>query len=182
MKILYTLLASLLFSTAALAEQVFFSAPNLRGNWQVIGTSGDQTLNPACKLIMTWRDGSSFELIKDLADGELYILLINNTWSINDPPNTLAKARLNFYTGNTISGGPATFELLNKNTIRFRGLVADRFLPDFVSAQKLVIVMPGTVSNAEVNLEGTRNGIDVLSNCVRTYVPSNRTVKPGINL
>ena len=62
--------------TAALAEQVFFSAPNLRGNWQVIGTSGDQTLNPACKLIMTWQDGSSFELIKDLADGELYILLV----------------------------------------------------------------------------------------------------------
>lgn len=182
MKIVYTLLASLMFSTAALAEQVFFSAPNLRGNWQVIGTSGDQTLNPVCKLIMTWQDGSSFELIKDLADGELYILMVNNSWSINDSPNTLAKARLNFYTGNTISGGLATFELLNKNTIRFRGLFADRFLPDFVSAQKLIIIMPGTISNAEVNLEGTRNGIDVLSNCVRTYVPKINQTKPGINL
>jgi len=108
--------------------------------------------------------------------------MVNNSWNINDPPNTRANARLNFQSGNTISGGSATFELLNKNTIRFRGLMADRFLPDFVSAQKLIIVMPGTISNAEVNLTGTSNGIDVLSNCVRTYVPTNRTTKPGINL
>ena len=182
MKIVYTLLASLMFSTAALAEQVFFSAPNLRGNWQVVGSSGDSTLNPTCKLIMLWQDGSSFELIKDLADGELYILMVNNSWSINDPPNTRANARLNFQSGNTISGGSATFELLNKNTIRFRGLFADRFLPDFVSSNKLIIIMPGTVPNAEVNLEGTRNGVNVLSNCVRTYVPKINPTKPGINL
>lgn len=182
MKIVYVVLASLFFTTTALAQQLFFSAPNLRGNWQVVGDNGTETLHPACKLVMVWQDGSSFELIKDLADGELYILMVNNSWSINDPPNTRANARLNFHSSNMISGGSATFELLNKNTIRFRGLMADRFLPDFVSAQKLIIVMPGTISNAEVSLEGTRNGIDVLSNCVRTYVPTNRTTKPGINL
>lgn len=182
MKIVYAVLASLFFTTTALAQQLFFSAPNLRGNWQVVGDSGDSTLNPVCKLIMTWQDGSSFELIKDLADGELYILMVNNSWSINDPPNTRANARLNFQSGNTISGGPATFELLNKNTIRFRGLFADRFLPDFVSSNKLIIIMPGTVPNAEVNLEGTRNGVDVLSNCVRRYVPNINPTKPGINL
>lgn len=182
MKIVYVLLASLLFTTTALAQQVFFSASNLRGNWQVVGNNGNETLHPVCKLVMIWQDGSSFELIKDLADDELYILMVNNSWSINDSPNTRANARLNFQSGNTISGGSATFELLNKNTIRFRGLLADRFLPDFVSAQKLIIVMPGSVPNAEVNLTGTSNGIDVLSNCIRTYVPSNRATKPGINL
>jgi hypothetical protein len=78
MKIVYAVLASLFFTTTAFAQQVFFSTPNLRGNWQVVGDNGTETLHPTCKLIMLWQDGSSFELIKDLTDGELYILMVNN--------------------------------------------------------------------------------------------------------
>ena len=182
MKIVYAILASLFFTTTALAQQIFFSAPNLKGNWRVIGDSGDSKLNPVCKLIYIWQDGSSFELIKDLADGELYILLVNNNWNISDPPNSQSVSRFNFHNNGSITGGSVIFELLNKNTIRFRAITAEKFLPDFVSAQKMAIIMPGTIPNAEINLTGTRNGIDVLSNCVRTYVPKNNPTKPGINL
>lgn len=182
MRILYTVLASMMFVTSAFAQDFFFTTPNLKGNWQVVGDNGTSTLNPACKLITKWQDGSTLELIKDLADGELYILFINNAWNISDDPNTKATARFNFHNNNYVTGGAATYELLNKNTIRFRGITADKFIPDFVNSQKMVIIMPGTIPNAVINLVGTSNGIDMLSNCVKAYTPASRNTKSGMNL
>jgi len=181
MKFIITLFASLFITTTAFAQQVFFSAPNIRGSWNVQGDAGDSTLNPVCRMQTNWQDGSFFTLIKDLKDGELYILMQVNTWNIIDPPGSIATARFNFHSGNTISGGPATYELLNKNTVRFRGLHSERFLPDFDRSSSLTIVMPNTIPNAFINLTGTSDALQAMSNCMRAFksAPQN---KPGINL
>lgn len=181
MKYMIAALMLAISTTSTFAQQVFFSAPNIRGGWVVQGDSGDSTLNPVCRMQTNWQDGSFFSLIKDLKDGELYILLQANSWNIIDPPGSIATARFNFHSGNTISGGPATFELLSKNTVRFRGLHAERFLPDFDRASNLTIVMPNTIPNVFVNLTGTSDALQAMSACMKAYksAPQN---KPGINL
>jgi hypothetical protein len=181
MKYMIAALLLMISATSTFAQQVFFSAPSVRGSWDVQGDVGDSTLNPACRMQTNWQDGSFFTLIKDLKDGELYILMQVNTWNIIDPPGSIATARFNFHSGNTISGGPATYELLNKNTVRFRGLHGERFLPDFDRASSLTIVMPNTIPNAFINLKGTSDALEAMSACMKAYksAPQN---KPGINL
>jgi hypothetical protein len=181
MKFIIALLSSLFFATTALAQQVFFSAPNIRNNWIVHGVTGDSTLNPACKMETRWSDGSFFTLIKDLKDGELYILIQVMAWNIVDPPGILATARMNFQVGGSVTGAAATFELLNKNTVRFRGISGERFLPDFDSATSLTIIMPNNIPNVFVNLTGSSAGLEAMSNCMRAYKSAPQT-KPGINL
>lgn len=181
MKYMIAALMLAISTTSTFAQQLFFSAPNIRGSWNVQGDAGDSTLNPVCRMQTNWQDGSFFTLIKDLKDGELYILMQANTWNIIDPPGSTATARFNFHSGNTISGGPVTFELLNKNTVRFRSLHSENFLPDFVRASRLTIVMPHTIPNVFINLTGTSNALEAMSNCMKAYksAPQN---KPGINL
>lgn len=180
MKIKTTLIgiaAVCFMSTVAIAQSVFFQTQN-RG-WEILGIPQRDQLNPICRGDRNYNDGSQFSLIKDLADEELYILLINNSWNITDKPGQY-NARINFHSGNRITGANMTYELLNKNTIRVRNITPDRFLPDFMNYSKMVIIMPGTIQNAEIDLNGSTDLIAIMSECIKTF-KSGRG-RPGINL
>lgn len=168
-------LTAMLFTSAAFAQNTFFHT-TIR-DWIVYGKDKNEQLNPSCNGEKKFQDGSFFSLIRDLADGELYILFHNVTWSITDSPGNY-QMRINFYRGNTVASETATYELLNKNTLRIRSIDPSRFLPLFMEYQKMLFIMPGTIPNAEILLNGAMNVVASMSDCISRYKPS----RPGIKL
>lgn len=168
-------LTVMLFTSAAFAQNTFYHT-NIR-DWIVYGISNNEPLNPTCYGEKKFQDGSFFTLIKDLADGELYILFHNVSWNISDSPGNY-QMRINFYRGGSVSSLTAIYELLNKNTLRIRSIDHSRFLPLFMEYQKMALIMPGSISNAEVLLKGSTNVVAAISDCISRYKPG----RPGINL
>lgn len=162
-------LAAMLFTSSALAAgQEFYNVDVRPGPYFVKGVTADTdggNGNPACYAEVTWRDGSRFQLIRDLADGELYIFFRNNTWNISDAPG-LYQMRANFHRNGNVSGLNFQYNLVNKNTIVIRNIIKEQFLPLFSGNQRMVFVMPGSIQNAEVDLTGSARALSEVSNCV----------------
>lgn len=163
--------ATCFVSTVAIAQDYFYSQ-NISG-WNISGIPQVGELHPVCRANKNFDDGSQFSVIKDLADGELYMFLQNMGWNISDAPGVYT-LRMNFHKGSRITGSNIQFELLNKNTIRIRNLNSDRFINDFMDYSKLVFVMPGTINNAEILLNGSTNATVALSDCVK----NSKNMKP----
>jgi hypothetical protein len=163
-------LAAMLFSSSAFAaSQQFFNEDVRPGPFYVYGVTADpekENDNPACYAEVRWRDGSKFQLIRDLADSELYIFMQNMTWNISDPPGNY-RMRINFHNRNgQISGLNFEYRLINKNTIVIRNIIKEQFIPLFTSNSKAIFVMPGSIQNAELDLTGSSKTLSEVSRCV----------------
>lgn len=156
-----------LFTSTAFAGEPFFKVDVRPGPYYVHGVKADTETNsnPACYAEVTWRDGSKFQLIRDLADGELYIFFQNMTWNISDAPGVY-RLRANFHRNGSVNGLNFEYNLVNKNTIVIRNIKKDMFLPLFTGNQKMLFVMPGTIQNAELDLTGSTRTLNEISNCV----------------
>jgi hypothetical protein len=166
---------TMFFASAAFAQMTFYQS-TIR-DWSIMGKPRENQLNPSCSAEVKYQDGSFFTLLKDLADGELYILFRNVQWNISDDPGNY-QMRINFYNGNRVVSLDAVYELLNKNTLRIRGINPERFLPLFVDFSRMLFIMPGNIQNAQVSLTGTSAVVAAMSECMRQYKPA----RPGINL
>lgn len=164
-----TILASALFVTPVLANGEIFYDGGAAGSWSIFGNAGSATQNPACVAEVTWGDGSKFQLIKDLADGELYIWFKNNQWNISDPPGSYT-FRMNIIDNkNNVVGGDLNYELINKNTIAVRKIEVDTFIPPFMSMVEIQFIMPGDIENAFVPLDGSSVAVEKLLECIDTF-------------
>jgi hypothetical protein len=163
-----TLAAMLFTSSAFAASQQFFNVDVQPGPYYVFGVTAnaEKNDNPACYAEINWRDGSRFQLIRDLADGELYIFLRNSAWNISDPPGNYSM-RINFLSrsGQT-TGLNFEYRLINKNTIVIRNIIKEKFLPLFANNTRAIMVMPGSIQNAEIDLTGSSRTLTEISNCV----------------
>lgn len=160
--------AMLMTSSALAASQTFYNVDVRPGPYYVYGVTADSEKNdnPACYAEVNWRDGSRFQLIRDLADGELYIFFRNATWNISDPVGNY-RMRINFHNRNgQVSGLNFEYRLINKNTIVIRNIIKEQFLPLFASNSKAILVMPGSIQNAEFDLTGSSNTLGEISKCV----------------
>lgn len=167
MKKLLTLFTITAMTTSAMAQGFFFEK-SIPG-WIIVGKPKQNELNAVCILEKGWRDGSMFSIFKDLNDGELYIVVTNNGWEIQDNPGQY-NMRINFhYSNGAVNGSGAVYELLNKNTIRIRGIKADMFLRDFVNGKVMKFIMPGSINNIEVPLDNSTAGIDVMIDCIKSF-------------
>lgn len=168
-------LSALLASTPVAAADVQDFYNNNVGTWHIGGYPGDTTLAPACYAETTWQDGSVFQLIKDLATGELYIWMKNISWNIVDTPGEYT-LRMNIEQRNRINGGNYYYQLINKNTIVIGGLNVDDFVPSFMDGTKIVLVMPGDIQNAEIGLDGSAQATAMLAECIQQSANVNLTV------
>lgn len=167
-----TLLASVaalgIMATSALATEYFFDKSV--GYWTVIGHPGDaeNNLNPACITQARWDDGSNFQLIQDLADGELLIEFTNNDWNVEGPYNdgNLLDLTMNMYGRRGVESYNVKFILVDKNTIQIRGIDYKTFLPDFMNYNKMVMIMPGDMQNSEMRLENSTAAIGLMTKCL----------------
>jgi hypothetical protein len=164
-----------IFASGTFAQSLFFEQQS--GSWTVYGKPKTGDLNPSCNGERKYQDGSFFSLIRDLDDGELYILFHNVAWNISDNPGVY-QMRMNFYKGSSVVSLSATYELLNKNTLRVRALNVERFLPPFIDYSRMVFIMPGNIPNVEVKLDGTRSVVSDIVKCVSQYKPP----RQGMNL
>lgn len=144
----------------------FYSAQSK--NWIVEGVPQRNKLSPICRATTTWNDGSEFNFILDLDDGELYILFINNSWDISDPVDKVYTFRMNVHSGGNIRGFNGEYELLTKNTIRIRN-IDKKFVDYFAEANEFRMIMPGSITNARVILNGTQTATAQLNQCVRAF-------------
>lgn len=175
MKFKAAIVSLAMFATAAHAGENFFSVDVQPRPYMVYGVTGEKNPrnNPACYAEVTWRDGSKFQLIRDLDDGELYIWFKNNSWNINDQSGRY-NMRINFEkNGRITSGLDFQYNLINKNTIVIRNIKKEMFLPLFSNGSKMLFVMPGSIQNAEVSLEGSTRALSEISNCVDRSVDVN---------
>lgn len=147
-----------------------FYEKQIPGGWKVIGDVGDSTRNPGCAMTLSYDDGSEIQLIRDLKDGELYIWFKNNEWNIADEIEKVYPMRVNFYTssGNVV-GGNFEYVLVNKSTIVIRNLNIDSFIPAFMEMKTMRFIMEGTIQNADIPLDGTREGIVYLADCIKQF-------------
>lgn len=163
---------------------------NQSGNWHVGGYSGDPSLDPACYAEYPFQDSSVFQLIKDLASGEVYLYIMNVSWDIADAPGQYDLI-MNFRLRNgnyEAASGKYSYQLLNKNTILINGLNVDEFIPSFMNATEIQLVMPGTIQNGFIPLDGSSGATTLLAECIKlseqvklTYPSSNNNnVVPDI--
>jgi hypothetical protein len=170
------LLASALAISTALAaipaKADFFNQN--AGPWYIFGFEGTPDNNRACVLQYEWQDGSQFQIVKDLVDGEIYIWFKNHEWNIIDKPGD--------YTGmsvilqgsrGSVKSWNATYQLLNKNTIAIRNMNdAGDFFDLFAGLSVLRFVMPGDIDNAELSLQGSAAGLRSLVSCIQAHEKS----------
>lgn len=169
-KIVSATLAAMLFTSSAFAAGTeFYNVDVQPGPYYVKGVTADTdggSGNPACYAEITFRDGSRFQLIRDLADGELYIFLRNNTWNIADPAGVY-RLRANFTRNNqVVSGLNFDYNLVNKNTIVIRNIRKENFLPLFTANHRMELVMPGSIQNASIDLTGSSRSLEEISKCI----------------
>jgi hypothetical protein len=178
-KIAASLSVLMFLSTASFADDIFYQGGQV-GSWSVFGNSGNTTQNPACVAEVTWDDGSKFQLIKDLKNGEFYIWFQNNEWNIIDPPGNYT-FRMNIVNrANQVAGGDMTYQLVNKNTIAVRELDVDSFVGPFMEMTEIRFIMPGDIGNAFIPLNGSTAAIEKLVQCLDAYkaAPSNQNTAP----
>jgi len=58
------------------------------------------------------------------------------------------------------------YRLTNKNTIVIRNIIKEKFLPLFANNTRAIMVMPGSIQNAEIDLTGSSRTLTEISNCV----------------
>jgi hypothetical protein len=55
---------------------------------------------------------------------------------------------------------------VNKNTIVIRNINKEQFLPLFTGNQRMTLVMPGSIQNAEIDLTGSAKSLTEISKCI----------------
>jgi hypothetical protein len=160
---------SIVAATSVIADsQQFYNVDVRPGPYYVYGVTSntEKSANPACYAEINWRDGSKFQLIRDLNDGELYIHLQANIWNITDAPG-IYQLRANFTGSNgRLNGVNYQYQLVNKNTIVIRNIRKEDFIPLFSTNKSMTFVMPGSIQNTEVDLTGSSAALVEISKCI----------------
>lgn len=136
--------------------------------WLVAGVPSNGQNNPRCIAHLSFQDGSSFEIVKDLKDSEFYFLESNIDWNFSETTGTPGKLQMNFYLANHKfnKGGVANFVILDKNTIVFPELNVTQTLPLIMESDEVDFVMSGTAANSKVPLLGSAAAMVKLAACI----------------
>ena len=162
------LLALTLLSTTALAEdEPRFYNVDING-WLVTGNPGNKDVAPFCTVSRNFNDGSYFNFVKDLGDGELVIFIKNVDWNIGDPVDSKETLIYNSYASNKTFLGSLNMEffVVNKNSIIIRHILSRKFIPYFADAGFVKFIMPGTIQNLSFSLEGSASALGKLVDCI----------------
>ncbi|MGV8839550.1 MAG: hypothetical protein ACWA6X_04525 [Bauldia sp.] len=161
--------AGLLISSPTLAQVGHVFYQHYTEHWEIFGDLGNEQVSPACGLRQSYQDGSSFTLYKDLVNGDLFLVVVNNAWDVRDvTAGDEFPATYNFFyrDGSLYDSLRSYLVFVNKNTITVPDIAGEVFLPAFAAASYMRIIMPGNVENAYIALQGSTEGLTYLSQCV----------------
>jgi hypothetical protein len=164
-------LATSLAEDATPKGRAFFEQ-RVSDNWSVIGILyPNKDRNDACYARREYKDGSSIELQKDLADGELAIWAQSMSWNaINAEKKKEYKLRVNLYTasGKLLDGGDWTYFLQNKNSFRIGGIPEKVFIGTLYQADKMALIPEGDLPNLSIYFDNkSKQIVKTLSECVK---------------
>jgi hypothetical protein len=140
-------------------------------NWSVVGVKYPESgKRPACFAENVYKDGSIFQLSVDPDVGTLYIWFKDNSWEIKGPFGKQYNLRLNLFNDKeVIIGGEMKFMLLSKNTISVLKISPNPFFKAFAQSNKVVFVMPGTVTNSTVAIPHTKAILEAFKKCIYKF-------------
>jgi outer membrane protein assembly factor BamB len=169
-----------LMATGAMADGRFFERET--SGWSVYGRIGDNSgqNNRRCLAEYSWQDGSFVQVIKDLADGEIYIYFKNNTWNISDAVKREYRMAIEMTGRSGKVRDSFRYILLSKNSIVIPNLDVS-VLYQFVDKGTMFFRMPGNIPDAKVTLAGTQEAIVAVSECIEAAKDLEPVEKPSTN-
>jgi hypothetical protein len=159
-------LALLIYPSVLAAQGMFFVQPS--DMWTVEGHNQNGKYAPVCKAVTRWQDGSSFHLIADLYDGEIYILFTNKNWNVLNFTNEAYELKILIRKDGEVADLRGFFEFIGPDTIRIRN-IKEKFVDVFAEADELRLLMPGNMPSADVRLVGSKNAVHYMATCIKYY-------------
>lgn len=146
---------------------VFFDLRSLKGapDWEVYGLN-DKEVGKTCWARLNFHDGSRFFMAHNAAETTMRLYFKNVDWKFTEDEGTEGKVRLNFFRGSTfLEGGEITARVARGDTIEVPDLDFKMYqLLD--KATRMVVIMPGKISNMSFPLTGSGLGIKELGKCL----------------
>ena len=181
MRTIFVLLL-LTFYNQAFAEQITFYEKETDKFWTVFGGADTETGQATCYGSASKKDGSFIQIHRSLVDGEVWAIIRNNAWEIENESSSVL--RWNFYRSGKdafIDGTDFTYQVRNKNTILILQIAPKRFSEVLWSTRYFTLVMPGNLQNLSVSFE--RKGstmLDALAECVAANEKKYKDFKPSL--
>lgn len=124
-----------------------------RNTWVVTGEQHSENMAASCQASFQYgeNDGSYSVIGRNIETGEVFILVHNTDWSINDAPSE-GKVQFNSYSrnGQRVKNGELRVIALDKNTIRLPDLDAGDMYDVLTKASIIRLIMPNNLSNVEI--------------------------------
>lgn len=159
-KLIAAVLALALSITPAFALTQFYEVKS--GQWSIEGFVGEKNF---CSAKTYWENQSYVSLFILKGDNKVNLMVHNTDWVINGDYGSNYTGRLLFRGKAGTTGGEATFELMDPQTIVIRD-VTDRFLSDWIKYREMVIVMPNDIPNMVIGLSGTAASTEAILECL----------------
>ena len=142
------------------------------------GWHKDQNLNSTCEASRIYQNGSSFTLVKDLLDYELYFYIKNVNWNL---PEAEGEGQVIFYFSprNSISF-TSRYLVKDQQAIRIPDLHPEKVIRPFSTANKVRFVL-GNNAWVEVNLENSPHALRAQAECIKYFENSGLDPKPTGN-
>jgi len=143
-----------------------FFVSELKG-WTVYGNEGTDTINPGCNMRQTYEDGSFFNIVKDLTDGELYFVIKNMAWNFKLKPGSAQKFGLLIRAGEQelLTLPEAMFIVIDKNTLALPDL-PEEFIRAVAVEGSLIVLMPKDVQSPDLPLDGAVAALKAMVECI----------------
>ncbi len=143
-----------------------FFVSQLKG-WTVHGNEGTDKINPGCNMRQTYVDGSFFNIVKDLADGELYFVIKNVAWNFKYKPGSAQKFGLLIRAGEQelLKLPEASFVVIDKNTLVLPELT-EEFIQAVAVEGSLIVLMPKGIDSPDIPLDGAVVALKAMVECI----------------
>jgi hypothetical protein len=168
--------ANILFQPSAgdgPSRKEFYNKP-IDKSWYVAGVVKSDS-NSECYAHLDIKDGSSFELVRDLVDSELYLRIRNMSWNLQRGVDDKLNLRLNIQRGKSvIDGAGFGWSILNKNTIVIPRIHATSFIDALWKGDIISVIMPDDTQNTAMYLDKSRDLIRAMAECVKKFAPLDR--------
>jgi hypothetical protein len=152
------------------SRKEFYNKP-IDKSWYVGGVVKSDS-NSECYAHLDIKDGSSYELVRDLVDSELYLRIRNMSWNLQRGADDKLNLRLNIQRGKSvIDGADFGWSILNKNTIVIPRIHATSFMDALWKGDIISVIMPGDTQSTAMYFEKPRDLIRAMAECVKKFEP-----------
>jgi hypothetical protein len=140
---------------------------NVIGHYETKANDGS-AVNGRCFIERNYGDGSSFALIIDLNDKEIYMMIVNKGWNLKEKHGTVDDFVLMSIVNNKIKRQAMKYQVIDATKILVRDLPFGVFQL-LETSTDIKFVMPDHINDAEIEMTGIKLAMDQLRECYITF-------------